>query len=609
METFPSLLKQHAIQRSNDTAIRMKRYGIWNSYTWQQMAGAVDLILCALAANGIKSGDKIAIIGNNVPELYFSIVAAQGLGAIPVPMHADSTPDELKNLLENCEAKIAVLQDQQQVDAIQQAITDLPDLAMGVYLDERGLQSYSETQFKSYTSFLEQGVSFQQQNPNFASESIAKVSLDSEAFIVYTSGTSGKCKGAVLSHANFISTAAAFISQEEIGAHEDVFAYLPMSYASTLFHVYTLWMMQGFTINCPESNETILIDMREVGPTLFYGPPHFFKMLHASISSRSASSKSSMLEKSLSELSTKGRSFISNLLVFNPIKDLYGLSKIAHAYVGGDVLNEEVFQFFKAIGINLKATYGTTESAGCITVQQPDSANDKSESNVGTPLAGVEVKVTADNEIAFKGINAFKGYYNNASDSQTAIVDGWVHTGDIGGLVNQQLHVLERSDAISKFSNGADFLPKQIENTIKSSPYIKDAYVVGENKDYISALIIIDGDTVGAWAELRQMQFTGFRDLSTKDEVVELIADKIKDVNASIERIGGKNCPHIKRFTILNKEFNISVGEMTRSRKIKRDAVASNYASLIDALYSTTDKYDVVDSTGELVAQLRLQTA
>jgi long-chain acyl-CoA synthetase len=228
---------------------------------------------------------------------------------------------------------------------------------------------------------------------------------------------------------------------------------------------------------------------------------------------------------------------------------------------------------------------------------------------VGTPLAGVEVKVTADNEIAFKGINAFKGYYNNASDSQTAIVDGWVHTGDIGGLVNQQLHVLERSDAISKFSNGADFLPKQIENTIKSSPYIKDAYVVGENKDYISALIIIDGDTVGAWAELRQMQFTGFRDLSTKDEVVELIADKIKDVNASIERIGGKNCPHIKRFTILNKEFNISVGEMTRSRKIKRDAVASNYASLIDALYSTTDKYDVVDSTGELVAQLRLQTA
>ena len=609
METFPSLLKQHAIQRSNDTAIRMKRYGIWNSYTWQQMAGAVDLILCALAANGIKSGDKIAIIGNNVPELYFSIGAAQGLGAIPVPMHADSTPDELKNLLENCEAKIAVLQDQQQVDAIQQAITDLPDLAMGVYLDERGLQSYSETQFKSYTSFLEQGVSFQQQNPNFASESIAKVSLDSEAFIVYTSGTSGKCKGAVLSHANFISTAAAFISQEEIGAHEDVFAYLPMSYASTLFHVYTLWMMQGFTINCPESNETILIDMREVGPTLFYGPPHFFKMLHASISSRSASSKSSMLEKSLSELSTKGRSFISNLLVFNPIKDLYGLSKIAHAYVGGDVLNEEVFQFFKAIGINLKATYGTTESAGCITVQQPDSANDKSESNVGTPLAGVEVKVTADNEIAFKGINAFKGYYNNASDSQTAIVDGWVHTGDIGGLVNQQLHVLERSDAISKFSNGADFLPKQIENTIKSSPYIKDAYVVGENKDYISALIIIDGDTVGAWAELRQMQFTGFRDLSTKDEVVELIADKIKDVNASIERIGGKNCPHIKRFTILNKEFNISVGEMTRSRKIKRDAVASNYASLIDALYSTTDKYDVVDSTGELVAQLRLQTA
>ncbi|RCL46473.1 MAG: hypothetical protein DBW91_02155 [Candidatus Thioglobus sp.] len=609
METFPSLLKQHATQRSNDTAIRMKRYGIWNSYTWQQMASEVDQILCALAANDIKSGDRIAIIGNNVPELYFSIVAAQGLGAVPVPMHADSTPHELKALLKDCDAKIAVLQDQQQVDAIEQAVADLPNLDIAIYLDERGMQSYSTEYFKSYSSFLQQGVAYQQQNPQFASEAMAQVSLDDEAFIVYTSGTSGKCKGALLTHANYVATAAAFISQEEIGTHEEVFAYLPMAYASTLFHVYTLWMMQGFTINCPESNETLLIDMREVGPTLFYGPPHFFKMLHASISSRSASSKSNMLDKSLAELHTKGRSFFSNLLVFNPIKDLYGLSKVTHAYVGGDVLNEDVFQFFKAIGINLKATYGTTESAGCVTVQQPDSANDKSESNVGTALAGVEVKVTADNEIVFKGINAFKGYYNDASETQAVIVDGWVHTGDIGGVVNQQLHVLERSDAISKFANGADFLPKQIENTIKSSPYIKDAFVTGEDKDYISALIIIDGDTVGAWAELRQMQFTGFRDLSTKDEVVELIAEKIKDVNASIERIGGKNCPHIKRFTILNKEFNISVGEMTRTRKIKRDVVASNYAPLIDALYSTTDKYDVVDSTGELVAQLRLQTA
>ena len=392
METFPSLLKQHATQRSNDTAIRMKRYGIWNSYTWQQMASEVDQILCALAANGIKSGDRIAIIGNNIPELYFSIVAAQGLGAVPVPMHADSTPHELKALLKDCDAKIAVLQDQQQVDAIEQAVADLPNLDVAIYLDERGMQSYSTEYFKSYSSFLQQGVAYQQQNPQFASEAMAQVSLDDEAFIVYTSGTSGKCKGALLTHANYVATAAAFISQEEIGTHEEVFAYLPMAYASTLFHVYTLWMMQGFTINCPESNETLLIDMREVGPTLFYGPPHFFKMLHASISSRSASSKSNMLDKSLAELHTKGRSFFSNLLVFNPIKDLYGLSKVTHAYVGGDVLNEDVFQFFKAIGINLKATYGTTESAGCVTVQQPDSANDKSESNVGTALAGVEVK-------------------------------------------------------------------------------------------------------------------------------------------------------------------------------------------------------------------------
>ena len=413
----------------------------------------------------------------------------------------------------------------------------------------------------------------------------------------------------MLSHSNFITPATAFISQEGITADEEVFAYLPLSYASTLFHVYTLWMIQGFTINCPESNETTMIDMREVGPTLFYGPPHFFKMIHATINSRSASSKSNMIDKHMAGLATKGRTWISDNLIFNPIKDLYGLSKIHRAYIGGDVLNQEVFKFFRAIGLNLKATYGTTESAGCITVHQDQASSDQSETNVGIPLPGVEVKVTTDNEIAFKGSNAFSGYYGDAEGSQSALVNGWVHTGDIGGMVDNQIHILERSDCISKFANGADFLPKQIENSIKASPYIKDAFVVGENKDFISALIVIDGDTVGAWAELRQMQFTGFRDLTTKDEVMELIMDKIKDVNASIERIGGKNCPHIQRFTILNKEFNISAGEMTRSRKIKRDVVSNNYQDLIAALYSSADHYDVIDSTGELVAKLRLQTA
>ena len=609
METFPSLLKQHATQRSNDTAIRMKRYGIWNSYTWQQVADEVDQLVCGLIANGLHAGDRIAVVGNNVPQLYFAILAAQSMGAIPVPIHADSTPQELQALLTDCQARMAVLQDQQQADALNEVIASLKDMAKAVYLDKRGMQSYNQEQFVSYADFISQGAQYAQQNPSAVEEALSSVSGDKEAFIAYTSGTSGKFKGAMLSHSNFITPATAFISQEGITADEEVFAYLPLSYASTLFHVYTLWMIQGFTINCPESNETTMIDMREVGPTLFYGPPHFFKMIHATINSRSASSKSNMIDKHMAGLATKGRTWISDNLIFNPIKDLYGLSKIHRAYIGGDVLNQEVFKFFRAIGLNLKATYGTTESAGCITVHQDQASSDQSETNVGIPLPGVEVKVTTDNEIAFKGSNAFSGYYGDVEGSQSALVNGWVHTGDIGGMVDNQIHILERSDCISKFANGADFLPKQIENSIKASPYIKDVFVVGENKDFISALIVIDGDTVGAWAELRQMQFTGFRDLTTKDEVMELIMDKIKDVNASIERIGGKNCPHIQRFTILNKEFNISAGEMTRSRKIKRDVVSNNYQDLIAALYSSADHYDVIDSTGELVAKLRLQTA
>lgn len=611
METFPSLLQQHATQRSNNIALRMKRYGIWNSYTWTDVANEVQKLACGFAATRLKPGDKVAIIGNNVPPLFFSILAAQSLGAVPVPLHADSTTQELKILLDNCEAKFAVLQDQQQVDAIYEVIGELPNLKEVVYFDVRGMQEYDHTHLKSYIEFEEKGEEFAKEHPSFMTEVASKVTHESDAFIVYTAGTSGKSKGAVLTHANFLSTGQAFIDQEGISDHEEVFAYMPLSYASTLFFVYTLWMIKGYTINCPESNETIMIDLREVGPTLFYAPPHLFKSIHADIKLRSAGSKSKLLDKHMSSLMTSGMSWLGEKLVFDPIKDLYGLSRIKHAYVGGDVLSEEVFKFYTAMGINLKVTYGTAESAGCISVQDSqDLKQSHSESMVGAALPGVEAKISDTGEILFKGSNAFKGYYRDQEETDRIVSsDGWVNTGDVGEIENAHIHVIERSDSIGKFSTGSDFLPKQIENSIKSSPYIKDAMVVGEQKDHIAALIVIDGATVGAWAELRKMQYTGFRDLASKDEVIQLIAEKIQEVNSHIQDIGGAGCPDIKRFAILHKEFNMNDGEMTRSRKIRRDVVSNNYQSLVEALYSSADKYDVTDSTGEVVTQLRLQTA
>tara|TARA_R110002049_G_scaffold182042_1_gene349743 strand:+ start:23927 stop:25759 length:1833 start_codon:yes stop_codon:yes gene_type:complete len=610
METFPSLLQQHATQSGNRTALRMKRHGIWRSYTWSEVADEVQKLACGFAATGLKPGDKVAIIGNNVPPLFFSIMAAQSLGAIPVPMHADSTTSELKILLENCEARFAVLQDQQQVDAIYEVIKELPMLTEVIYFDERGMREYDHTHLKSYIEFEKLGEQFAKEHPSFINEVSTKVKPETEAFIVYTAGTSGVCRGAVLTHSNFLTIGQAFVDQEGISENEEVYAYLPLSYASTLFFVYALWMIKGYTINCPESNETILTDMREVGPTMLYGPPHFYKTIYSQIQSRTENTKSPLLHKHMSKLVTQGRTWLGDKLVFNQIKDLYGLSKIKHAYVGGDVLSEGVFKFYLALGVNLRATYGTAESAGCISVQDAqDVSSDHAETMVGAPLPGVEVKVD-NREICFKGSNAFKGYYRDEAQNNAIIsADGWIKTGDIGEMVGNHIHVIERSDGVGKFSTGADFLPKQIESAFKASPYIQDVVVVGEQKEYMVALIVINAETVGAWAERQQMQFTGLRDLASKDKVTELISEKVREVNSNMDHVGGTNCPKIKRHTILHRELNASIGEMTRSRKIRRDIIANNYKALIDALYSGVDKYEVTDSKGELVAQLRLQTA
>ena len=611
METFPSLLQQHATQRANHVALRQKRYGIWTSYTWQQVADEVQKFACGFAAKGLKPGDKIAIIGNNVPPLYFSILAAQSLGAIPVPLHADSTTEELHGLLENCEAKFAVLQDQQQVDAIYAVIKDLPNLTEVIYLDERGMRDYDHTHLKSYVELEEHGEQFLSAHPSFMNEVTSKVTPDTDAFIVYTSGTSGLCRGAVLTHSNFLTIGQSFIEQEGITDDEEVFAYIPLAYASTLFFVYTLWMIKGYTINCPESNETIMQDMREVGPTLMYGPPHFYKTIYAQINSRTNATKSGLLKKHMGALLSEGRSWLGDKLVFNPIKDLYGLSKITHAYVGGDVISNEVFTFFRALGLNLKITYGSAESAGCISVQRdPIPAAIPGETNVGAPLPGIEVKASDSGEILFKGANVFQAYYRNtAQTSEVVGSDGWVKTGDIGKVDQNQVAIIERADSVGKFNSGNMFIPKQIENSLKASPFIRDALVIGDQKDHIVALIVLDGDTVGAWADLRQIQFTGLRDLATKTEVIELISERVRETNTCIDQHGGANCPPIKRYTILNKEFNIASGELTRSYKIRRQVIGTNYSSLVDALFTGQDNYDVTDSSGEVVAQLKLQTA
>lgn len=615
METFISLLLHHATQSGNSTAIRMKKHGIWKSYSWAQVASEVQKLACGFAATGLKPGDKVAIIGNNVPPLYFSILAAQSLGAVPVPMHADSSTNELKELMQDCEARFAVLQDQQQVDALYKVIGELPMLEEVVYFNDRGMHEYDHTHLKSYIEFEQLGDKFAKEHPGFMSEVASRIRPESDAFIIYTSGASGKARGAVLSHSNFLASAQVFANKEGITDQEEVYAYLPLCFASTIFFVYSLWMAKGYTINCPESNETILNDMREVGPTMFYAPPHFYRYIHAQINSKAENTKSylrsRLLKTYMAKLSAEGRSWLGDKLVYDQIKDLYGLSHIKHAYVGGDVLSEEVFKFYVAIGINLKATYGSAESAGCISVQSSsDLSAEHSESMVGAPLPGIEVKISSDQSIMFKGTCAFKGYYNDEALINAVISpDGWVNSGDIGEVIDGHIHVKERKDSIGKFASGAEFLPKQIENALKSSPYIKDVIVFGDNRDYMAAIIVINSDIVGAWAEMNGVQFTGLRELISKTKVIDLIHAEVKDINSNMSHVGGDACPPIKRFTILHRDFKVADGEITRSYKIKRKALASSNKEIIDSLFGESEKYQVTDSNGDVYTELRLITA
>ena len=625
MDTFPSLFLQQTKTRSRETALRYKHHGLWKSWTWNDAGILVKDLSCGLASKGVKPGDKIAIIGNNIPQLYFAMISVQCLGAVTVPIHPDSNTEELVYLLNNCEARFAIVQDQQQVDALYNVIDQCENLHEIIYNDGRGMAEYDHTHLSSFTQMQEAGRSFSEEHVSFFDDVTSKVSQDSEAFILYTAGTSGNVRGAVHTHGSLINTAIAFADQEQITQDEEVLAFMPLSYAANILFTYTLWLLKGFTINCPESNETIMNDLREIGPTLLYAPPHFYKQLHAEITWRGQRSSTYWFDKWFT-IATRNRqkflngerlSFMDNLkwnlgqyLMYQPLKNVFGLSKLRKAYVGGDMLNSEVFNFLRSIGVHIKKAYGTTESAGFICVQGWKQLNTPAgEYILGKPFPGVEIRKNDSGEIVFRGINAFKEYCNNPE--ATAAVkdsDGWVKTGDAGEIDSiGALRITDRLDAIGKFSTGENFAPHLVENALKSSPYIQEAVAVGEGHDAIVAFVVIDGVTVGSWAEVNGVRFAGYKDLTSKEEVYDLVKETVADVNDHMAQIEGENCPRIKRFVVLHREFMVDQGEITRSRKVKRDVVMGRFEALVNALYTSQNTAEI--NEGGQVAELKIESA
>ncbi|MFK7816370.1 MAG: long-chain fatty acid--CoA ligase [Gammaproteobacteria bacterium] len=626
METFPSLFLQQARTRSSDSAIRFKHHGLWKSWTWSEAESVVKELACGLAAKGLKPNEKVAIIGNNIPDLYFAMIAVQCLGSVPVPIHPDSNTKELVSFLNNCEAKFAMVQDQQQVDALYGVIKQCDNLHEVIYSGERGMREYDHTHLSSFEELADDGKKFSQEHVSFFDDVTSKVSQDTDAFILYTAGTSGTPRGAVHTHGSLVNTATAFASQEKITQDEQVLAFLPLSYAANALFTYTLWLLKGFTINCPESNDTVMSDLREIGPTLLYAPPHFYKQLYSEIVARAQRSNTKKFdmwfkyarqnrESLLNGNANAGgglNSIIGNLMMFSPLKNVYGLSHIKTAYAGGDVISAELFNFFRGIGVNLKKCYGTAEAAGFICVQSAEQADSAAgEDTMGTPLAGVEIKQLADGEIAFKGTNSFREYYRDMNaTAETIDSDGWIKTGDLGDIDAQgALKITDRVDSVGKFSSGDMFVPHRIEAALKSSPYIQEAVAVGEGQDSIAAFIVIDGVSVGSWAEVNNIRFAGYRDLAMQQEVYDLVKKAVEEVNANIRQSDGSNCPPIKRFVVMHREFNVDQGEITRSRKIKRDVVMGTHQALVNAMYSSQKSVELKDSTSQTVAELKIESA
>ncbi|MGH1538726.1 MAG: AMP-binding protein [Gammaproteobacteria bacterium] len=383
--------------------------------------------------------------------------------------------------------------------------------------------------------------------------------------------------------------------------------------------------MKGFTINCPESNETIMNDLREIGPTLIYAPPHFYKHLYSEITARAQRSNVKTFEKWFKYARQTREEFLNgnenagggfkgmlgNMLMFSPLKNVYGLTNVRIAYTGGDIMSGENFNFFRSIGVNIKKCYGTTESAGFICVQGAAQVNTAAgESSMGTPLAGVEIKELDNGEIAFKGINAFKEFYRDPERTSAAKdADGWVRTGDLGQIDSSgALKITDRVDSVGKFSTGTMFVPHRIEAALKSSAFIQEAVAVGSGQDSIAVFVVIDGVTVGSWAEVNNIRFAGYSDLATKQEVYDLVKETVDEVNSHLSQTEGENCPPIKRFVIMHREFNVDQGEITRSRKIKRDVVMGTHQALVAAMYSSQNSVEIKDDASGLTAELKIES-
>ena len=597
LTTLPRLMQRNARELGARPAMREKDRGIWQTWNWRQYHDQVRDLALGLASLGLRRGDRLSVIGDNRPRLYWAQVAAQSLGGISVPVYQDSIAKELAYVWNHAEVSVIVAEDQEQVDKVLALRDELPSLRLVVYDDPRGMTGYRHDWLKSFEDVQEAGRKFGVEHPGFFESEVEKGGPADVAVISYTSGTTGSPKGAMISHANAIGVAESFRQVSRLVPEDTSLAYLPMAWAGD--SVYTLFagLVAGFCANCPESPETVQRDLRELGPSTLLAPPRIWENMLTAVLVRAADAtplKRRTFEyfRSAAEraeiLRTEGKpvpaglrlaTALGEFFVYGPVRDQLGLLRTKWALTGGAPLGPDTFRFFRSIGVNLKQVYGSTETTGLVSLQPDREANP---STAGRPVPGVEIKIGDRGEVLVKGCTVFKGYFRNEAATQEVIdPDGWFRTGD-AGFIDPRGHlvIIDRAKDVGALTDGTPFAPQFIENKLKFSPYVREAVAFGNDKPFVAAMIAIDPDTVGNWAERRGIAYTSYMDLSQKAQVREMIRDEIRRGNETLPE-----GTRIRRFLLLTKDLEADDAEITRTRKVRRRYVADKYATVIDALY------------------------
>jgi len=604
LDTFPKLLMHHAQVRGGRPAIREKDLGIWQTWTWHEFADEVRALACGLAADGLKRGDHVALVSDNRPRLYAAMCAVQCLGGVPVPLYQDAVAEEITFPIQNAEITMVFAEDQEQVDKLLEILPRCPTLRRIYYDDPRGLRHYKQPQLRSYDDLLLSGGEALARNPAFIDAEIDKGNGSEVAGMFFTSGTTAAPKGVVHTHTSLLGPARTAAEMEKLGENDVILAYLPPAWIGQNIFSCAQAFVTGYCICCPEAPETVMNDMREIGPTYYFAPPRVLETLLTQVSIRiddlwwggrwayryfmeiASRVGARIMEGKPVPLKDRLLYFLGELFLYGPLRNVLGMSRVRVGYTAGEAIGPDLFKFYRSIGINLKQLYGSTETAVFVCVQ-PDG--EVRTDTVGPAVRGVELRFSPERELLIRSEGLFREYYKNPEATRAAKdAEGWFHTGDAGFFdAGGHVKIIDRVKDVGKLADGTLFAPKYLENKLKFFPYIKEAVCFGDARAMVCAFINIDPEAIGNWAEKRNMPYSGYTDLASRDEVCELVRECVERVNTDLAAEPEIANSQIHRFLILHKELDADDGELTRTRKVRRGFIGEKYESLLKALYSS----------------------